>query len=220
LKLIRVKLEDEVQDLTASVFEEANKMVQKAHGQTVTAQKQITAANEEIDALKTKVLTLKAVTSSNSKPIKSSLSNILNKSFQKKEIKKIEDCEINYLFYKEFHEWVNTLKSHPHLCECLEDRSAQLRHLSTCKIFQQSKFLSRILTEDINPCLEFTNDSITTEISTAIHSNQLCIEPLTSFKRICALTRNDVICKYKLRLNDLSDDWMPVSALARQRVGF
>ena len=49
LKLIRVKLEDEVQDLTASVFEEANKMVQKAHGQTVTAQKQITAANEEVD---------------------------------------------------------------------------------------------------------------------------------------------------------------------------
>jgi len=61
LKLYRNTLDNETHDLTASLFEEANKLVQNAFKKQQDAESKLKQACQEIEALKIEVATLKAL---------------------------------------------------------------------------------------------------------------------------------------------------------------
>ena len=49
---------------------------------------------------------------------------------------------------------------------------------------KESPFIERIYAEDINRCLEFANEDAATTVSKAVHSNSLCINPVTDFSNV------------------------------------
>jgi len=79
LKLYRNSLESETHDLTASLFEEANKMVQNACKKQHDAESKLKQATQEIEALKIEVATLKALS------LKIIDNNSMRKTSEKKE---------------------------------------------------------------------------------------------------------------------------------------
>jgi len=79
LKLYRNSLESETHDLTASLFEEANKMVQNACKKQHEAESKLKQATQEIEALKIEVATLKALS------LKIIDNNSTRKTFENKE---------------------------------------------------------------------------------------------------------------------------------------
>ena len=44
--------------------------------------------------------------------------------------------------------------------------------------------MERIYSEDIDRCLEFANEDAAAAVSSAVHSNSLCINPVTDFSNV------------------------------------
>ena len=44
--------------------------------------------------------------------------------------------------------------------------------------------MERIYSEDIDRCLEFANEDAAAAVSRAVHSNSLCINPVTDFSNV------------------------------------
>ena len=92
LSRIRDEVESEMQDLTASLFQEAHRMVQEANVKRASAEKYLAESNMKIDGLETEVAALKTLvlTSTPSQPNRhlhpqlSSMDNKINGSNQTK----------------------------------------------------------------------------------------------------------------------------------------
>ena len=85
-----------------------------------------------------------------------------------------------------------------------------------------SKFLKRILMEDVRPCLNCVDEGLSEEILFSIKKNILEMEPIcdpTGTLRTCAFTKKESHCPYRLR-TDSYRDWVFVSLFARNRVDF
>lgn len=169
---IREKLESEVRELSASLFEQAYKMVNTAKEETVQTGKLLQEAQNKVDVLEAEVKALKelVITSTPSTPNRH-LHPQLNKStsfnsnqallltvstpkishrrtsssndtkaLQKLTIKDNDDdkniYEIDPTYFKEMAEW---------LCEMNNNNLP---------------FINRILTEDILPCINFSNKQV------------------------------------------------------------
>jgi Rab-3A-interacting protein len=176
---IREKLESEVRELSASLFEQAYKMVNTAKEETAQTNKLLVEANNKVDILEAEVKALKelVITSTPSTPNRH-LHPQLNKSTSfnnnqalllstivttpkishrrtsssndaqlKQAAKKatLNDeksiYEIDPIYFKEMAEW---------LCEMNNNNLP---------------FINRILTEDILPCMNFSNKQVSTFLS-------------------------------------------------------
>ena len=86
LSRIRDEVETELQDLTASLFQEAHRMVGEANEKRASTEKSLTEANMKIDGLETEVTALKALvlTSTPSQPNRHLHPQIESKSSHKK----------------------------------------------------------------------------------------------------------------------------------------
>ncbi|KAI0232718.1 Guanine nucleotide exchange factor for Rab-3A [Lamellibrachia satsuma] len=95
---------------------------------------------------------------------------------------------------------------------------------------QSCVFLSRIISEDVLPCLGFTNRELARSVFECVMDNSLTIEPVPdkhpspglplsaddpSCK--CALVNSNCACKYRIKL-DNSEQWYFISQLARNRI--
>ena len=49
---------------------------------------------------------------------------------------------------------------------------------------KDNPFIERIYAEDIDRCLEFANEDAAAAVSRAVHSNSLCINPVTDFSNV------------------------------------
>uniref|UniRef100_A0A4W6DX75 RAB3A interacting protein like 1 n=1 Tax=Lates calcarifer TaxID=8187 RepID=A0A4W6DX75_LATCA len=224
LSQVRNQLEQELEELTASLFEEAHKMVREANVKQAAAEKQLKEAQGKIDVLQAEVTALKTLvlTSTPSSPnrqlhpqlqpsgtrgaYKHVGGHIRNKSAS------VSVCPVLCFFfclqmdsvlYAEFLMW----REHPSL-----DRS--------------SAFLSRIYREDIGPCLSFTRSELSQLVQSAVENNSLTIEPVAmsalpmvkaSAIEKCALSGVSRLCRHRIKLGD-KGSYYYISPSSRARI--
>ncbi|XP_060135637.1 rab-3A-interacting protein isoform X1 [Zootoca vivipara] len=160
LSKVRDQLGQELEELTASLFEEAHKMVREANIKQATAEKQLKEAQGKIDVLQAEVAALKTLVlstsptsptkelqSSGKTPFKKgharnkSTSSAMGVSNQDVAMMQpiVKDCkEADLALYNEFRSW----KDDPTM-----DRGCP--------------FLDKIYQEDIFPCLTFSKSEVT-----------------------------------------------------------
>uniref|UniRef100_A0A3P8PML6 GDP/GTP exchange factor Sec2 N-terminal domain-containing protein n=1 Tax=Astatotilapia calliptera TaxID=8154 RepID=A0A3P8PML6_ASTCA len=242
LSQVRNQLEQELEELTASLFEEAHKMVRDANVKQAASEKQLKEAQGKIDVLQAEVTALKTLvlTSTPSSPNRqlhpqlqssgtrgSYKSHIRNKSASgafplspSPDLNPIEnlwrELKMDSILFAEFLMW----KEHPSL-----DRS--------------SAFLSRIYREDIGPCLSFTRSELSHLVQSAVENNSLTIEPVAmsavpmvkasaiecggpngfraAVETKCALSGLSRLCKHRIKLGD-KESYYYISPSSRARI--
>ncbi|XP_063293834.1 guanine nucleotide exchange factor for Rab-3A isoform X3 [Pelobates fuscus] len=240
LSKVREQLEQELEELTASLFEEAHKMVREANTKQAASEKQLQEACGKIDMLQAEVTALKTlvITSTPSSPnrdlhpqLQSPSKNALRKGHSRN---KSTGCaavtpaavptqpicteakEVDTLLFSEFLAW----KDSPTL-----DKSCA--------------FLSRIYREDIAPCLHFAKRELSEQVLTAVEDNTLSVEPVVqpvlpvvkasalarggpSGCRVevvtkCALSGLSRSCRHRIKLGD-STNYYFISPSCRYRI--
>lgn len=214
---MRDQLGQELEELTASLFEEAHKMVREANVKQATAKKQLKEAHGKIDALQAEVAALKSILSTSpTSPTKElqpggkarfNKGHVRNKStssamggstmdlnVMQPIVKKSK--EVDLTLYQEFKVW----KEEP-----LMDRT--------------STFLKRMYQEDICPCLTFPKNELAAAVLEAVENNTLSIEPAglqpvrfvkalaveCEGPKKCALSGQIKTCKHRIKLGDSSN---------------
>ncbi|XP_015925443.1 guanine nucleotide exchange factor for Rab-3A [Parasteatoda tepidariorum] len=228
LSQIRDEVGAELEELTASLFEEANNMVRDANIKQSNAEKLLREANLKIEVLQAEVQALKTlvITSTPSMPNphlhpqidkrskrslfspghKRSPSNYELCSFKDSPpgspIKDLTDfTPDNYEVDPVFHQ------------EFLE-------WLQKPSLDKKSPFISCIYKEDILPCLNFTNKKLSETVLSAIETNVITIEQVNGknpFPKRCSLLEAPRLCKYRMRLGE-DPEWHYISHLCRNRI--
>ncbi|KAJ8249739.1 hypothetical protein COCON_G00229550 [Conger conger] len=241
LSKVRDQLGQELEELTASLFEEAHKMVREANVKQATAEKQLKEALGKIDVLQAEVAALKTLVLSTSPtspckdlplgpkaPFKKgharnkSTSSAMLGPQQELSITQpiVRDCkEVDTLLFSEFKAW----REEPTL-----ERSCS--------------FLERIYREDIYPCLTFSKSEcseLASAILEAVERNTLSVEP-AGFQPLpvvkasavecggpngrrsqivtkCALSGQTKPCKHRIKFGD-SSNYYYVSPFCRYRI--
>ena len=208
LSELRQKMDQELEELTVSLFEEANKMVFEANFARASIEKKLhetqlksNGLQAEVDALKLLVLTS---TPSNPGKHYSKLShNVINKSYSCCIENRDEDCysldvkenmEVDPLLFRLFSSWLKDgcpLKDH--------------------------KFLARVMSEDILPCLYFPNEELSKTILIAAQKNTLNIETIKPKPRKCCLTYAISQCNFRIQTKT-SEPWYTISSSSRARI--
>ncbi|XP_029438450.1 guanine nucleotide exchange factor for Rab-3A isoform X2 [Rhinatrema bivittatum] len=234
LSKVRAQLEQELEELTASLFEEAHKMVREANVKQAASEKQLREARGKIDMLQAEVTALKTlvITSTPSSPNRelhpqlqspskmvfrkgharnqSTSSAIVAPSNQNPPPEPVckENREIEAVLFSEFQTW----KESPSL-----DRSCP--------------FLERIYQEDIRPCLDFAKCELAELVQAAVENNTLTVEPVASQTlpvvkmsaiecggpKKCALSGMSRACKHRIKLGD-SGTYYFISPSCRARI--
>ncbi|XP_053271222.1 rab-3A-interacting protein [Pleuronectes platessa] len=226
---VRDQLGQELEELTASLFQEAHKMVREANVKQAHAEKQLKEALGKIDVLQAEVQALKTlVLSSPTSPVgelpsgvrsgfrkghsrnKSTSSAILGTQPDPSATQPIvRECrEVDIQLFGEFKAW----REEPTL-----DRSC-------C-------FLERIYREDIFPCLTFSKSELGSAILESVEQNTLSVEPV-GFQTLpvvkasavecggpkkCALSGQTKTCKHRIKFGD-SSNYYYVSPYCRYRI--
>lgn len=232
LSKVREQLEQELEELTASLFEEAHKMVREANMKQAASEKQLREAHGKIDMLQAEVSALKTlvITSTPSSPnrelhpqLQSPSKNALRKGHARNKSTgcaavvpaalpaqpiNTEGKEVDNLLYSEFLGW----KENPTL-----DKS--------------SPFLLRIYEEDITPCLDFAKRELAEQVLAAVEDNTLSVEPVIQpalpvvkasavergGPRKCALSGLSRSCRHRIKLGD-SGNYYFISPSCRARI--
>ncbi|XP_060742703.1 guanine nucleotide exchange factor for Rab-3A isoform X2 [Tachysurus vachellii] len=238
LSSLRNQLEQELEELTASLFEEAHKMVREANVKQAAAEKQLNEAQGKIDVLQAEVTALKTLvlTSTPSSPNHQLHPQLLSPKSRGASSRpgghtrhksatlclpqlqsecpsenahvRREEKELDSVLFAEFLSW----REKPSL-----DRS--------------SAFLTRIYKEDIGPCLSFTCSELSRSVQSAVENNFLTIEPvaLTSSPmdkassiecgglKKCALSGMSHLCRHRIKLGD-KENYYYISPSSRARI--
>uniref|UniRef100_A0A8C6URP5 RAB3A interacting protein (rabin3)-like 1 n=1 Tax=Neogobius melanostomus TaxID=47308 RepID=A0A8C6URP5_9GOBI len=225
LSQVRNQLEQELEELTASLFEEAHKMVRDANVKQAAAEKRLKEAQGKIDVLQAEVTALKALvlTSTPASPNRQlhpqlqspctrgahkhmghsrnkSTSSVLPQTNGKTDAQPVSVQSV----IKEDKEMDSVL-----FAEFLMWKE----HAS---LDRASAFLSRIYREDIRPCLSFTRTELSQMVQSAVENNSLTIEPVAlsavpavkasalecgGLKK-CALSGLPRMCRHRIKLGD------------------
>ncbi|KAG8563749.1 hypothetical protein GDO81_016193 [Engystomops pustulosus] len=202
LSKVREQLEQELEELTASLFEEAHKMVRDANIKQATSEKQLQEAHGKIDMLQAEVTALKTlvITSTPSSPnrdlhpqLQSPSRNALRKGHARN---KSTGCAAVSLtpppqpISTEAKEVVH-LTYEPGWPLSEDSSSTSSRQVDTILYseFMEWKekptldkvcpFLCRIYQEDIKPCLDFAKKELSEQVLIAVEDNTLSVEPVT-----------------------------------------
>uniref|UniRef100_A0A8C1NFW4 RAB3A interacting protein (rabin3)-like 1 n=1 Tax=Cyprinus carpio TaxID=7962 RepID=A0A8C1NFW4_CYPCA len=242
LSHVRNQLEQELEELTASLFEEAHKMVREANVKQAAAEKQLKEAQGKIDVLQAEVSALKTLvlTSTPSSPNRQLHPQLLSPGSSRASSRPgghtrnksasgalqlqteptptdvasdREDKELDSVLFAEFLSW----KEAPSL-----DRS--------------SAFISRVYREDIGPCLSFTCSELSESVQCAVENNSLTIEPIAmstlhtvkalerggpnsrfSLHSKCALSGMSRPCRHRIKLGD-KENYYYISPSSRARI--
>ncbi|XP_007426602.1 guanine nucleotide exchange factor for Rab-3A isoform X2 [Python bivittatus] len=235
LSKVREQLEQELEELTASLFEEAHKMVREANTKQAASEKQLREAQGKIDMLQAEVTALKTlvITSTPSSPnreLHPQLQSPTKTAFRKghgrnkstsstgaitvagqnapQEPVNSEFKEMDSILFAEFQAW----KESPTL-----DKSCS--------------FLKRIYHEDVGPCLDFTKHELSELVQAAVEQNTLTIEPVATQAlpvvkvsaiecggpKKCALSGLSRACRHRIKLGD-SGNYYYISPSCRARI--
>ncbi|XP_012884768.1 PREDICTED: guanine nucleotide exchange factor for Rab-3A isoform X2 [Dipodomys ordii] len=234
---VREQLERELEELTASLFEEAHKMVREANMKQATSEKQLKEAWGKIDMLQAEVTALKTlvITSTPASPNRELHPQLLSptktgprKGHSRHKSTSNALCpvvcpaagrtltpdkegkEVDTTLFAEFQAW----RASPTLDK-------------TCP------FLERVYREDVGPCLDFTMHELSALVRAAVEDNTLTIEPIasqtlpavkmatiecgSSSSNTCALSGLARTCHHRIRLGD-SESHYYISPSSRARI--
>ncbi|XP_068460072.1 guanine nucleotide exchange factor for Rab-3A isoform X3 [Clinocottus analis] len=188
LSQVRNQLEQELEELTASLFEEAHKMVHEANVKQAAAEKQLREAQGKIDVLQAEVTALKTLvlTSTPSSPNRQ-LHPQLQQSGARGAYKHVGGHVRNKSASGAFPSSPgkpepSSVSIQPAAKEEREIDSVLYAEFLLWKenpsVERSSAFLSRIYREDIGPCLSFTRSELSQLVQSAVENNSLTIEPV------------------------------------------
>ncbi|KAM5320095.1 guanine nucleotide exchange factor for Rab-3A isoform 2-T2 [Glossophaga mutica] len=235
LSKVREQLEQELEELTASLFEEAHRMVREANMKQAASEKQLKEARGKIDMLQAEVTALKTlvITSTPASPNRELHPQLLSptkagprkghlrhKSTGSTLCPAVcpaaghiltpdkEGKEVDTTLFAEFQAW---------------------RESPT--LDKNSPFLERVYREDVGPCLDFTMQELSALVRAAVEDNTLTIEPVASqtlpsvkvaavgygSTNTCALSGLARVCRHRIRLGD-SESHYYISPSSRARI--
>lgn len=215
---IRDELENEVQELTASLFEEAHKMVGEANTKAAASERNLEEAAMKIEGLETEVAALKdlVLTSTPSKPNRHLHPQISGDKKAKKQLMSGLDLNQSDPVEKEEEKYVDPVAKNEYMAW---KKAPNLDKYS-------SEFLKRLFHEDLVPCLTFPNSILTAKVMKAVEDNSLSMSPLVVPKETtgnyempkqCALFQAPLICQFKVNLMAEGEEF-DISQLARNRI--
>ncbi|XP_063970160.1 guanine nucleotide exchange factor for Rab-3A-like [Lytechinus pictus] len=243
LSRVREEVDREITELTASLFEEANAMVQEANIKRAAAERRLKEANGKIDALQAEIGALKmlVLTSTPSMPVP--------KDATQKKPSLLRKSKSSLRLSIQGHHRTHSLQG-PITADCgisptangtspitndakTPSPSSESKEVDTLLLhnFQSwreapslgvdNPFTQRVFTEDIQPCLSFTNADLSVQLQSSIERNQLCIEPIsikTTVPRRCALSEQQRPCHYRIKLSESENSWHSICAPVRNRI--
>lgn len=235
LKCLRDEVGAELEDLTASLFQEAHKMVREAKVKRDAAEKALKEANMKIEVLQAEVHALKAlvITSTPSMPNRHLHPQIDSKENGEKNgahfLKghKRSPSHNNLKYGRETTPPGSPVREPPPEPLLREEYGVDPVYHHEFVLWKENPsldksqpFLARIYREDIIPCLNFANTELAKDVQTCIEENSIVIETVSGkspFPKRCAMLDTPRLCKYRMKLGD-SDQWYYISELCRNRI--
>ncbi|CAN9508511.1 unnamed protein product [Ophioblennius macclurei] len=231
LSKVRDQLGLELEELTASLFQEAHKMVREANVKQATAEKQLKEALGKIDVLQAEVQALKTlVLSSPTSPVGELPSSGAVKTPFRKGHSRTRSSSSAVVGTPP-----DPSATQPILRECREVDSQLFSEFRTWReeptLERTCSFLDRVYREDIYPCLAFSKSELGSAILAAVEQNTLSVEPV-GFQPLpvvkasavecggpkkCALSGQTKTCKHRIKFGDLSSYYY-VSPCCRYRI--
>lgn len=245
LSRIRGEVEAELEDLTASLFQEAHSMVREANIRQAAAERALKESVMQVEVLTAEVAALKTLvlTSTPSRPnphlhpqidprSKEDASNTGSGLFRKH---RRSPSHFNLKYGRENSPPSSPIKdqrqnSAP--AEIVETRDGLEVDPVLHKEFiswkqnpttdKSDPFIARIYREDIDMCLAFSNGQLADQVREAIESGSIFIEAVsdkakTHFPKKCALLESARQCQYRMRFDE-SDVWYSISQICRNRI--
>ncbi|KAM8751833.1 guanine nucleotide exchange factor for Rab-3A isoform 4-T4 [Acanthopagrus schlegelii] len=241
LSQVRNQLEQELEELTASLFEEAHKMVHEANVKQAGAEKQLKEAQGKIDVLQAEVTALKTLvlTSTPSSPNRQ-LHPQLQSSGTRGAYKHVGGHIRNKSVSGAFPSSIgkpepSSVSIQPAAKEDREMDSVLYAEFLMWKenpsLERSSAFLSRIYREDIGPCLSFNRSELSQLVQSAVENNSLTIEPVAMSAlpmvkasaiecggpKKCALSGMSRLCRHRIKLGD-KGSYYYISPSSRARI--
>lgn len=242
LTRIREDVERELEELTASLFQEAHKMVREANEKQAAAEKSVTESQMKVEVLTAEVAALKTLvlTSTPSRPnphLHPQLGkdeaaggvNLFNRKHRR------SPSHFNLKYGRENSPPESPVRDQQNpvqdslsvdVREPMEvDPTVHKEFLNwkqAAKLDKTDPFIDRIYREDINLCLDFHNKELAEEVRKAIESRNIFVEAVTDktktmFPRKCALLEVSRQCHYRMKLGD-QDAWYSISQMCRNRI--
>ncbi|KAK4887237.1 hypothetical protein RN001_003508 [Aquatica leii] len=243
LSRIRQDVEAELEDLTASLFQEAHNMVQEAKEKQAAAEKALKESQMKVDVLTAEVAALKTLvlTSTPSRPNPHLHPQIDLKGkeelgvalFTKKHRR--SPSHYNLKYGRENSPPDSPVRDvSPPVClgtdifpkEGLEvDPSFHQEFLlwkQNPTLDKSNDFIKRIYTEDINLCLAFDNSKLGEKVIAAVNSGTIFIEAVSDktkamFPKKCALLEVPRLCFYRMNIGE-QESWYSISQICRNRI--
>ncbi|XP_041636901.1 rab-3A-interacting protein isoform X2 [Cheilinus undulatus] len=234
LSKVRDQLGQELEELTASLFQEAHKMVREANVKQANAEKQLKEALGKIDVLQAEVQALKTlVLSSPTSPLGElpsvGASGGVKTPFRKGHSRNKSTSSAMMGTQPD------PSATQPIVRECREVDSQLFGEFKAWKeeptLDRDCSFLERVYREDIYPCLTFSKSELGSAILEAVEQNTLSVEPV-GFQPLpvvkasavecggpkkCALSGQTKTCKHRIKFGD-SSNYYYVSPYCRYRI--
>ncbi|XP_027899816.1 rab-3A-interacting protein isoform X4 [Xiphophorus couchianus] len=229
LSTVRDQLGQELEELTASLFQEAHKMVREANVKQANAEKQLKEALGKIDVLQAEVQALKTlVLSSPTSPV-AELPPAAKAPFRRGHSRNKSTSSAM------MGSQPDPAATQPIVMECREVDSQLFAEFKAWKeaptLDRRCGFLERVYREDIHPCLAFNKSELGSAILDAVEQNTLSVEPV-GFQPLpvvkasavecggpkkCALSGQTKTCKHRIKFGD-SSNYYYVSPFCRYRI--
>ncbi|XP_046748503.1 guanine nucleotide exchange factor for Rab-3A-like [Diprion similis] len=246
LSRIRQDVETELEDLTASLFQEAHNMVREANVRQATAERLLAESRMKSEVLAAEVAALKTLvlTSTPARPNPHLHPQIDGRSreetpggiFAKRHRR--SPSHFNLKYGRENSPPESPVKEQrPSLpVEPTEGRDSRdglevdpvvhkefLQWKANPCVDKADPFVKRIFREDIDLCLDFANKDLSGKVRQAVLDGIVFIEAVSdktkvAFPKKCALLEAPRQCHYRMRLGDQENHWYSISQICRNRI--
>ncbi|CAI6365469.1 unnamed protein product [Macrosiphum euphorbiae] len=243
LSRIRADVESELEELTASLFQEAHNMVKEANLRQAAATRALKESSMKVDVLSAEVTALKTLvlTSTPSHPNLSREDSISMPGglsgvglFYRKH--KRSPSHNNLKYGRENSPPDSPLKQKSNQSETDTNildisNSAEVDPnvhrefvlwMKSPTLDKSDAFISRIYREDIDQCLEFNNSTLAMDVRNAIECGNLFIESMdkskSHFPKKCALMELPLLCLYRMNLGGADSECYCISQICRNRI--
>ncbi|XP_023708397.1 guanine nucleotide exchange factor for Rab-3A isoform X2 [Cryptotermes secundus] len=247
LSRVREEVEAELEELTASLFQEAHNMVREANVRQATAERALKESQMKVEVLTAEVAALKTLvlTSTPSRPNPHLHPQIDPQSNRPKDDSTVSGVGLfirkhrrspshfNLKYGRENSPPESPVKEQrPPMPESLDNKEGcevdpnvhkEFMAWKQCPCVDKSDaFIARVYDEDINLCLNFNNKELGARVQDAIERGNIYIEAVsdktkTVFPKKCALLEVSRQCHYRMRLGD-QEQWYCISQICRNRI--
>ncbi|XP_021925436.1 guanine nucleotide exchange factor for Rab-3A-like [Zootermopsis nevadensis] len=246
LSRIREEVEAELEELTASLFQEAHNMVREANVRQATAERGLKESQMQIEVLTAEVAALKTLvlTSTPSRPNPHLHPQIDLRGNRPKDDSTLSGVGLftrkhrrspshfNLKYGRENSPPESPVKEQRPVPEPLDNKEGCEVDPNVHKEFvawkqsphvdKSDAFIARVYDEDINLCLDFNNKDLGARVRDAVERGNIFIEAVsdktkTVFPKKCALLEAPRQCHYRMRLGD-QEQWHCISQICRNRI--